>query len=323
MSPTNGGVSGYKREKKAAMADLEDHIKRLGEAANQVRKQLTSVNTDVFEHLLGTQKNLEKALTPIRDAHARVLEAAQSMSIPHIDLAAFALPQFEFPVSYLRAAEELGKSLQQVFAPALDQIQKSMRDLPPRTQEALLLLGSHGWYPDFEWSMPELWHLKDALSEGKVEEGEKALIEHFEARLDAIEKSLTEKFPHRAHLIQAAFGAHRRQEYALAIPVLLAQIDGICKDLTDKYFFIREKTKTKPEVAIYVEQFVADAFMTAFLSPLSKTLPINASQGERPQGTDLLNRHAVLHGESLNYGTQANSLKAISLINYMADVLEK
>lgn len=146
-------------------------------------------------------------------------------------------------------------------------------------------------------------------------------MEHFEARLDAIEELLMEKFPRRTHLIRAAFGAHRRQEYELSIPVLLAQTDGICKEITDKYFFIKEKTRTKPQVAIYVEQFFADTFKAALLSPLSKTLPIGASQGERPPDRDLLNRHAVLHGELLNYGTQTNSLKAVSLINYVGDVL--
>jgi hypothetical protein len=91
------------------------------------------------------------------------------------------------------------------------------------------------------------------------------------------------------------------------------------KQITEKYFFLRKNNK--PQVAAYVEQFFADAFKAALLSPLSKTLPIGASQGERSPDTELLNRHAVLHGESLNYGTRTNSLKAVSLINYVAHVL--
>ena len=34
-----------------------------------------------------------------------------------------------------------------------------------------------------------------------------------------------------------------------------------------------------------------------------------------------LNRHQVLHGEVVDYGTEENSLKAISLLNYCATVL--
>ena len=37
--------------------------------------------------------------------------------------------------------------------------------------------------------------------------------------------------------------------------------------------------------------------------------------------TNVLNRHEVLHGESVDYGTEINSLKAISLLYYIASVL--
>lgn len=61
------------------------------------------------------------------------------------------------------------------------------------------------------------------------------------------------------------------------------------------------------------------------LSPLSKVLPINASEKERRRSLQdrglstwgELNRHLVLHGETTDYGTQQNSLKAVSLINYL------
>jgi hypothetical protein len=58
--------------------------------------------------------------------------------------------------------------------------------------------------------------------------------------------------------------------------------------------------------------------MAAILSPLAETLPINASENERPRNFNGLNRHMVLHGESLDYGSKVNSLKAISLVNYVS-----
>jgi len=36
-----------------------------------------------------------------------------------------------------------------------------------------------------------------------------------------------------------------------------------------------------------------------------------------------LYRHAVLHGESVDYGTEINSLKAISLLQYVSGVLAR
>jgi len=51
------------------------------------------------------------------------------------------------------------------------------------------------------------------------------------------------------------------------------------------------------------------------------TLPISASEHERGDAFVGLNRHQVLHGESTQYGTEMNSLKAISLLNYVAHIL--
>ena len=78
------------------------------------------------------------------------------------------------------------------------------------------------------------------------------------------------------------------------------------------------KDNTKPQTAKYVDQIEVETLLAAFLSPLASTLPINASKKQRESDFNQLNRHQVLHGESVGYGTKINSLKAISLINYVA-----
>jgi hypothetical protein len=167
--------------------------------------------------------------------------------------------------------------------------------------------------------MSDLWALERALVEGDVEVAEASLCRYFESKNERIEATIIARFPQRAHIISAAFSAHRREEYVLSIPILLAQTDGICKEVIGQYLFM--KKDKKPCTSAYVEQVAADSLAAAILSPLAQTLPINASEKERPEGTDALNRHEVLHGNSLDYGTASNSLKAISLINYVVSVL--
>ena len=223
---------------------------------------------------------------------------------------------------------EAQESLRQALAPIFElghllahQLQRVFRDLPPRMQEAIFVLAGRGWYFDLEMPFPDLWNLENALLEGDVAQAEDALCKYFEGRLAGIEESILAKFPHLAHLLRAAFDAHRRGEYALSIPVLLAQTDGICKEVMDQYLFIRNRKTRKPATAIYVEQTTTDCFTAALLSLLAETLPISASERERPLGSDALNRHTVLHGEDLNYGTKRNSLKAVSLVSFVAHVL--
>jgi hypothetical protein len=300
------------------LAVLDAHFKQWQQIAERVRAQVTPALKvqETLQKSLGpiieAQETFQKALQTILAEQNRWREFIESIKVPH-----FNLPDLS-PLT--KQVAEFQKSLQGLICPAFEQLQRSFRELPPRTQEALLLLGANGWYLDLEMPLPGLWELKKALSEGNVAEAEEALVEYFEDELEKIETSITERFPHRAHLIRAAFNAHRRQEYELSIPVLLAQTDGICKEVVNQYLFIKQNKK--PSTAIYVDQIAADTYRAALLSPLAQTLPINASERERPAGFDALNRHTVLHGESLDYGSKTNSLKAISLVNYVAHVLE-
>ncbi len=293
------------------------HLKQWQEVAERIREQFTPIlkQQEEFQKsvqpIIEAQKTLQKRLEPILAEQERWKKLVETIQIPKYtlpDISQLAQPVLEFQ-----------KSIQSLISPAFEQLQESFQELPPRTQEAVLLLGAHGWYLDLEMALPDLWELKKALSEGKGEEAEEALSEYFASRLDEIESLIIERFPNRQKMIRAAFNAHRREEYELSIPVLLAQTDGICKEVVKQYFFMKQNKR--PRTAIYVEQIASDTYRAALLSPLARTLPIGASEHERPEDFTELNRHMVLHGESLDYGTKINSLKAISLINYVTHVL--
>lgn len=273
--------------------------------------------------VLEQQEQFKKSLQPIIESQHALQKVLEPILAQHEQLksivGAIVVPKIALSDSLIKRAEEFKKSIEGLVSPAFQQIQKSFRELPARTQEALILLGTYGWYLDLKMSLPEVWELKKALAEGNVTEAEDALAEYFEGRVNEIERSIIDKFPKRQKLLSAAFNAHRRQEYELSIPVFLAQTDGICKEVINQYLFL--KHNKKPRTARYVEQIASDTYRAALLSPLAAILPIGASERERDQGFRGLNRHTVLHGESLDYGTKTNSLKAISLINYVAHVL--
>lgn len=224
----------------------------------------------------------------------------------------------------IEAQDSLQKELElyaEQWSEGLDQLQQRLDESLSVTREALITLGEHGWYVDLDGMTEEyLYWLVSNFTKENNTKAESTLVEHFERRLSEIETSIIGKFPHREHLIRAAFSAHRRREFELSIPVLLAQTDGICKEVMNQYLFIKEDKK--PCTAIYVKQMAADTFTFALLSPLTKTLPINASKKKRIAGFSELNRHMILHGESLDYGNKVNSLKAISLLNYVAHIFE-
>lgn len=323
------------------MASLADYFTQLQRIGELMSKQMTPA--------IHIHESLQRSIAPLLETQKMVQAVSESISAKetafqqiaaaivtqqHVSqqvlgsvisqqqiwsraLEVYKLPNFS---QLATQAAEFQESILKSVSPILDQAQRSFHELPPRTQKALLLLGAHGWFMDMEMTFPDLWELEKALTDGNVEEAETALIAHFESRVDGIETALIQKFPHRAHIIRSAFAAHRRDEYELSIPVLLAQTDGICKEIASQYLF--RKHQKKPRTAIYVEQIAGDTFQAALLSPLTLTLPISASEDEREPGTETLNRHTVLHGDSLDYGNKRNGLKAISLINYVAHTLE-
>ena len=294
---------------------LDAHLKEWQELSRRNKESILEFQASLQMHvqpIVEAHHSLQNAIKSIFTQQQEVWKQVTLIQFPRFDLSK--LSPLTSPVAEFQGA------IQQLVVPVFEELQRTFRELPPRTQEALLLLGNHGWYMDLEMSIPELWQLKGALEKGNVLEAEHALREYFENRLEKIEISISKRFPRRARLVRAAFNAHRKREYELSIPVLLAQTDGICKEVVNQYLFIKQNKK--PSTAIYVEQIATDSYKAALLSPLARTLPISASQHERSSGTNVLNRHTVLHGDSLDYGTEINSLKAISLISYVAHVLK-
>lgn len=215
------------------------------------------------------------------------------------------------------------------WAPVARQMADAAREMPPRIRDTLLALGERGWYLDGELGISELWDIEGWLSSGEAGGLDGFLVTHYESRLSEIEDDLVNAAPTREKILRSAFAAHRRGEYELSVPVLLTQADGICVDLTRRHLFIKDQGV--PEVARWVAETSLDAFTNAVLRPLTQSLPIASSEKERERRMRAaglenwveLNRHLVLHGESVDYGTQANSLKAISLINYLVGFVSR
>ena len=207
------------------------------------------------------------------------------------------------------------------FHPNLVRLVEAAKAMPPVYREALMELGQRGWYLDGEMGLSTPVEFSRAIAAGQIEETEVALEDHFTMRLDAIESEIAAAFPSRARILAAAFRAHKDGLYACSIPVFLTQMDGICMEVGNKYFFIRENKR--PGIAGHVDQLSDNPLTAAMLAPLTEILPISAGPEARGPGFWQLNRHTVIHGESVDYDTRRNSLRAISLINYVSQMLSQ
>jgi len=204
--------------------------------------------------------------------------------------------------------------------PTLQAIAEGFRTLPERSRVALLQLGTQGWYLDPNLPANALFELAESFSGTSKEAANEFLCKWIDNHLDETEKLLAERFPNRQHILREAFEAHRLKLYAASTPLFLAQADGICQQLHDIQLF--KKTRSgKMQLKVRVETLEIGEYEKVLLTPLLEALPITASAKARSELNNHLNRHAILHGENVNYGTHENSCRAISLITYVSWVL--
>jgi hypothetical protein len=131
-------------------------------------------------------------------------------------------------------------------------------------------------------------------------------------------------YPNRERQIFDAFHAHENQLFYASIPVLLSLSEGIGRDLIgsqlknpqDGIYSTRNKKPVLEDLFSGVQG--VESFEMNWLSPLYKSTALTAS------GTTLtsdqktqFNRHWILHGNSDAYGSEENSLKAISLVYFV------
>lgn len=271
-----------------------------------------------FKHIEQVQKNLERQLAPMSQFLAGIKSAEDqlkaSMRMPNIRT-----PSFSLQPEFLEAQKRIGNIMEQLNR-SLEPIRKTFKELPLRTRTALLNLARFGWFIDPEMPLSQAFGLDRAIDQGNLENAQSELVEYYESNLSAIQTRLADRCPERSQIFEAAFNAHRREEFVLSIPVFLAQADGICKERIDFCFF--STSHGRPATAAFVDGIPPESYTAAALSPLTEKFELHGNSDPRSDAPGEFKRHAIMHGNSTDYGTKVNSLKAISLLSYVESVLD-
>ena len=217
-------------------------------------------------------------------------------------------PKFSFPLS-------TKKSIQESESPA-ERHERITREM----LEVSTALAKRGWYTNMDMPFQFLFSLNRLLKANKSRGVDKMMVTYLQQTFEEVENGILSAFPLRAQILSAAFRAHSKKAYTLSVPVFLAQADGICSELLGVGVYSRKKGV--PHTASTVEQFKHDKLLFALLEPLRVAGALNAYEDEKHEYPDILNRHEVLHGKSLDYATELNSFRAISLLSYLCSVVQ-
>lgn len=186
-----------------------------------------------------------------------------------------------------------------------------------KAPESLRQLLQQGWYLPYYFNEATMNFLANEIRTGNTASADQYIVDTFdEDRVSELEK-LVSRFPARAKAIVAAFDAHQRGEYYLSTPVFFAQAEGICKEIIGSRFF--SVKNGKPTTTSWASAHDQDDYINLLLKPLIEVGEVRRVQEMgNPSGA---NRHDVLHGDSLDYGTKVNSYKAFSLLTYIGGTI--
>jgi hypothetical protein len=188
--------------------------------------------------------------------------------------------------------------------------------------EQVRALANLNWYMDLELPWSVFQDAGEAACREDIQEADRIMAEHFESRYAEVRQQLHDRLPKRWPVLGLAFAAHERGDYGLAILAFLSQADGLSRELREGYFFARTRGAGQRATASYAARnartdadWLVFAALEAKLAIMDNLTPSTPDDGS-------LNRHAVMHGEAVNYGSRTNSLKALSLLHYVAVTAE-
>lgn len=110
----------------------------------------------------------------------------------------------------------------------------------------------------------------------------------------------------RHEILKEAVALHQAGRYYACIPLILSQLDGICKDVTGKLMGEVQSKKFFGVSSNHLQDVITLAghhnclllIQKLFSTHVTETTPDNAPY-----------RHGIMHGRTLRYGTKANSTK--------------
>ena len=185
-------------------------------------------------------------------------------------------------------------------------------------------LADRGWYIAGSLYPEQYLELRKAIQDKNEVEIEGLLKQHIRNSIVDIEIKACNSWPSREAIILDAFEAHKNCKYSLSIPVMLAQADGMSHDILGANLFTKYNGDVKKEVKKLIDFGKVDTSLAiAFLDLLTKpsSLMINTNIRDKSKKNDLYfgpcNRHGILHGIDLDYPTESNGLRAISLISFL------
>ena len=187
----------------------------------------------------------------------------------------------------------------------------------------LKYLVKNGWYiSDHIFENCSFKDLYFYTREGNVSKFEEFVIKTFDSKFEKIMKTLHESFPERIQLFNEIEQLYKLTFYNSLINLCYSQVDGICNKVWGLGFFDVDKKNNYNLKLPNNLNFKGDSVNSIISSQLSEPKNEITKHSKDFSFTDeekikSFNRHFVIHGHSINYGSKKNAIRAILLLEFV------
>jgi hypothetical protein len=276
-------------------------------------------------------------------AVARVLDEQAASTTRLLDALSPVIEQARLGVNLEGVIGPLQRAIDSIAALNLDQLtapleamwarwDERLRELAPEKRRVVAYLAERGWHQNLAmpWWDEELLRLVDAGDDAGVDAYVADMVEE---SLDDLVANVQAEFPARASTVTQARKAHADGLFDLSVLAALSLADGVTQEVLGVPAF--GKDHGKPRTAPFAEERISKAgsgasvdWLLIDLLPLQEgsTLLISTPERDARRAADPsfgpLNRHGVLHGLDVNFGTRENSLRAFAALGYFVGLRE-
>lgn len=155
---------------------------------------------------------------------------------------------------------------------------------------------------------------------------EDLIISETEKLIPEILKSCSDHFETRRTIFEEIAKAFENKMYYSVVVLAYTQADGICNDKFQKGFFDTKKEKKVDEFELMIWNIIKNVDLNHSIGVLeqlsirSNEISANSKKGKftnpEVQKTSF-NRHLVLHGHSVEFGTKVNAIRSICLLDFL------
>lgn len=217
--------------------------------------------------------------------------------------------------AFKEATKDINISIQMEL---LSGLKKAMEALPVNVKKMQDKLMLQGWYIPLSILLNLKPSYANRIINSDITDVNDEMLSFAQEIEDNLLMEVELNFNNRYEFISESLRCHKEGNYRVSIPIMLIQADGITLDIIEKHLFTKQDKRKKIIEEIYKNEYLTDALC---LYPLLSDSAITANiYNRKVRDYYKFNRHEILHGEDLEYGTRENSYRCIMLLKYLIDV---